>query len=109
MIMVKDVIKDCVIGTIQNGSFVPIGKIDDIEPFEDNTETEQNDDGNTTIKLKDGYGYEVACNISKRSRRRLELLFIYGWRNKMSFRRRTLINAINDRVNRDWRIFINEH
>ena len=108
MIMVKDVIKDCVIGTIQNGSFVPIGKTDHIAEVEYDRESNYLDN-NTSINLKDNYSAEFTCYISKRSRRKIESLFIYGWRNEMPFRRRTLINAINDRVNRDWRNFINEH
>lgn len=88
MLIVKDVIKNSIFGTIQNGKFVPIGKFDSIETFE-NTSDKFNDN-DASIHFMNDHSYEFSCNVSNRSRKNFELLFIYGWRNKMPFRRRTL-------------------
>ena len=105
MLIVKDVIKDSIFGTIQNGKFVPIGKFNDIETFEDTSD--KFDDGDSSIHFTNDRSHEFTCNVSKKSRKNFELLFIYGWRNKMPFRKRLLRKVINNRVERDWRRFVN--
>ena len=101
--MGENIVGSFTLGTIQNGKFVPIGKFDSIETFEDTSE--KFDDNNSSIRFTNDYSYEFTCNVSKRSRKNFELLFIYGWRNKMPFRRRTLKKALRNKINSNLRWF----
>ena len=94
--MGETVIGNFMLGTIQNGSFVPIGKFDSIETFEDDTK-DQNDDYNTRFYLRGSNVYGVSCDISGRSRKISEKLFVYGWKNKMPFRKRLLKSEYSKR------------
>lgn len=87
------IINNCMIGNNQNGSFVPIGKIDSIKEFEGATEFPTDDSFNTSIKFGNNLSYECTCFMSKSARKKLEKLFIYGWNNKMPLRKRLLRKA----------------
>lgn len=93
--MVETKINNVMLGTIQNGSFVPIGKIDNVATFEDDDQVAS--ETNNSIKLRDDFVYKCTFSMSEREIKNLELRCIYGWKNKMPFRKRLL-----KKVKRKW-------
>jgi len=97
-------IEGVMLGKIEDGEFVPIGKVASVDLFED-TQKEQYANKNTSIKLLDSDAYECICYMSKKSRKQLEQMFLYGWQNKMPFRRRALKKALRNKINSNLRWF----
>lgn len=87
--MGETVISNWMIGTIQNGSFVPIGKIDDVKTFEDENNLTQ-EENVFRMHASDDISFEFECKFSRKSHRAIELMCLFGWRNKMAFRKRLL-------------------
>lgn len=106
--MGETVINNFMIGTIQNGSFVPIGKIDDVKTLEDENSITQ-EENVFRMRATDDFSFTFDCKFSRKSHRALELMCLFGWRNKMPFRRRTLKKAVRTKFKYDWRRFTNEH
>ena len=98
-------IEGVMLGKIEDGEFIPIGEINSVDSFEDAQE-EQYADKNTIIKLLDSDAYECICYMSKKSRKQLEQMLVYGWQNKMPFRRRTLKKALRNKINSNSRWFV---
>lgn len=102
--MGETVISNWMIGTIQNGSFVPIIETDNIKTFEENNGTTQEE---TTYRIHctDDFSIVYECKFSRKSHKALELMCLFGWRNKMPFRRRTLKKALRNKINSNLRWF----
>ena len=106
--MGENIVGNFTLGIIQNGSFVPIIETDNIKTFEENNDTTQ-EETRYRLRATDDFSFEYECKFSRKSRTALERLCLYGWKNKMPFRKRLLRKVINDRIERDWRRFINVH
>lgn len=103
--MGETVINNFMIGTIQNGSFVPIGKIDDVKTLEDENNITQ-EENVFHMHVTDDISFEFKCKFSRKSHRAIELMCLFGWRNKMPFRRRTLKKALRNKINSNLRWFV---
>lgn len=102
--MGENIVGNFTLGSIQNGSFVPIVQTDNIKTFKDDSDTVE-EANNYCLHGSEDFSFE--CKLSRKSRTALERLCLYGWRNKMPFRKRLLRKVINNRVERDWRRFVN--
>lgn len=103
--MGETVISNFMIGTIQNDSFVPIGNIDNVEIFEDENNLTQ-EENVFHMRMSDDFSIEFECKFSRKSHRAIELMCLFGWRNKMPFRRRTLKKALRNKINSNLRWFV---
>lgn len=87
---------------LNDGNYESLGSFDTIEDYTDSIDSESNSNEISTA-FHNKNVLTGSLFISKKARKRFEQLFIFGWRNDMPFRRRTLIKVINDRVNKDLR------
>lgn len=90
---------------LNDGNYESIGEFNTITDIKDNT-----DIALKNIEIQTAFPsnkvYKGSLFTTARTQKRFEQLFIFGWKNDMPFRRRTLIKAL---IKRDWREFTHEH
>lgn len=87
---------------LNDGNYESVGSFDTIEDYTDDHDSEINREKIETY-FSSNKVFKGSLYMPIKTRKRFEQLFIFGWKNDMPLRRRTLIKAINDRVNKDWR------